>query len=917
MKHPVKQNHPRERYDMAVAIAIVLTSTLLRLVFLQNMEMRHAFITFYPAVTLAALYGGLRAGAVATILSGLIADYFWMEPAGSFIMANPIDWLSLAIFVSTGFLVSWGAEKFYQANNRLQQDEAAQRVELERLVAGRTAALTEELALRKQAEDTLRKNSALTRLAADTARMTYAEFDFKTERLQLAENFARVMGYTLPPLSDKTNIAKTRADMLSHIAPEYRAQVQAANREFVTGKRDGSITYRVIGDDGAERWIEGRWIAEADENGCPVRGIAASLDITERKQAEAALRDSEERFRLLVEQAVDGIFLSDAAGHYIEVNSAGCKMLGYTRDEILSRTIADVIAPEEMSRIASEVGKFAAGQVARSEWHFRRKDGSEFKGEVVGRQLPDGRLLGILRDITERKQAEEALRKSEQRLKRVFKSRLLGLVYWNMNGDIVDANDKFLEMVGYERADLTAGRIDWKQMTPPEFVHLGSYAELKVTAANSVPFEKEYIRKDGSRVPVLAARAMFDEVHGDGVAFVIDISERKQAEQALALAKAEAERANVAKSKFLAAASHDLRQPVQSLTLLLSAVEGQVKDKPRAASAVEMAKSAVDSLNGLLTGILDISKLEAGVVTPILGDVNLGELVDRVAKEYGPRAAAEGLTLRHVSSDLWARTDAALVERIARNLIENALRYTEKGGILIALRRRGGNVRLDVIDTGIGIPADKQAEIFEEFRQLNNPARDASRGLGLGLAIVSRLAQLLGAPVQVASRVGHGTRFSLLLPLIRAATADTPPQSVIDHPGARILIIEDNTSVLQAYEIMLNDWGYETLCAAEAEQALNLAAKENWHFDAILADHRLGSGLTGTDAAAEIGRRVGRAFPTLVITGDTAAERLTEVHTSGFAILHKPVDADELRRALASLLRGGGAMPPITSCDST
>ena len=226
--------------------------------------------------------------------------------------------------------------------------------------------------------------------------------------------------------------------------------------------------------------------------------------------------------------------------------------------------------------------------------------------------------------------------------------------------------------------------------------------------------------------------------------------------RALALAKAEAERANLAKTKFLASASHDLRQPVQSLTLLLNMIGRQVGDKPTIAKAVDMATSAVESLNNLLNGILDISKLDAGAVSPELRNVNAGELVERLTGEYRPRATAAGLTLRCVANALWVRTDATLLERILRNLIENALRYTGKGGVVVGVRRRGETVRLDVVDTGIGIPADKRTEIFEEFRQLNNPAVDAKRGLGLGLAIVSRVAKLLGASVQVASNLGRG-----------------------------------------------------------------------------------------------------------------------------------------------------------------
>jgi CheY-like chemotaxis protein len=280
-------------------------------------------------------------------------------------------------------------------------------------------------------------------------------------------------------------------------------------------------------------------------------------------------------------------------------------------------------------------------------------------------------------------------------------------------------------------------------------------------------------------------------------------------------------------------------------------------------------------------------------------------LIERLAAEYRPRAAETGLSLRLAPCSLRARADREMVERILRNLLENALRYTPQGGILLGVRRRGENVRLDVIDTGIGIAANKQTVIFEEFRQLNNPARDASQGLGLGLAIVDRLARLMGTRVEVASHPGRGSRFSLLLPLDRDGSAAAPVKSALDDCGGRILVIEDNSGLRQAYEMMLNDWGYTTFGAATGEEAIRRAAQEKWLLDAIVADHRLGPGLTGAEAAAEIARCAGRDFPTLIVTGDTARERITEIHASGFAMLHKPVEAAELRRRLAQGLAQG------------
>jgi CheY-like chemotaxis protein/two-component sensor histidine kinase len=296
-----------------------------------------------------------------------------------------------------------------------------------------------------------------------------------------------------------------------------------------------------------------------------------------------------------------------------------------------------------------------------------------------------------------------------------------------------------------------------------------------------------------------------------------------------------------------------------------------------------------------------MSRLDAGVVTPEMTSVDLGALVRRLAIEYAAKAESTGLRLRSAPRSLQVHTDPVLLERALRNLIENALRYTSTGGVLIGLRRRGGEVRMDVVDTGVGIPGDKQAEIFEEFLQLHNPGRDLGEGLGLGLAIVDRLARLLGARVEVVSHVGRGSRFSLSLPLdsVVPETAVAEPEQ--KDSGGRVLIVEDNALVLFGLEATLQEWGYETFTAESGELALDMASKEDWRLDMIIADQRLGAGMTGTETAKEIGRRAGRPFPVLVLTGDTAKERIAEINASGFALLHKPVSAEDLRREVMRL----------------
>jgi CheY-like chemotaxis protein/anti-sigma regulatory factor (Ser/Thr protein kinase) len=331
--------------------------------------------------------------------------------------------------------------------------------------------------------------------------------------------------------------------------------------------------------------------------------------------------------------------------------------------------------------------------------------------------------------------------------------------------------------------------------------------------------------------------------------------------------------------------------------------EGQVASLPKAVQTVDMMKTALNGLNTLLTATLDISRLDAGAVTPEITSVDLGALVRRLAVEYAAKAADKGLRLRSAPRRLHVRTDPALLERALRNLIENALRYTSKGGVLIGLGRRRSDVRIDVVDTGVGVPHDKLEEIFEEFLQLHNPGRDLGEGLGLGLTIVDRLARLLDARIEVASQVGRGSRFSLWLPLEPAVAevASFAPEHK-DSCG-RVLIVEDNLLVLFGLEATLKEWGYETFTADSGEDAFNVAAKEDWRLDMIIADYRLGAGLTGTATAKEIERRAGHPFPVLVLTGDTAKDRIAEINASGFALLHKPVAADDLRREVTRMAR--------------
>jgi two-component system CheB/CheR fusion protein len=605
----------------------------------------------------------------------------------------------------------------------------------------------------------------------------------------------------------------------------------------------------------------------------------------------------------------------------------GMTEIFHLRDSDCERPIGDIATLLNYTDVPSDAADVLRSLTPRERKVENAKTGAAYIMRIRPYRRVDNLLDGVVVtfvDVTEVRQAEAALRESEQKFRQVA-DEIPHLVWITQANGYVDwFNQRWHEYTGTTLEQMEGW--GWKSVVDPSVLPSVLEAWTR-TIAIGEPFDMTFPLRgaDGKFRPFLTRVTPLKDAEGKVVQWFgtnTEVSEQKALEEALrrAMAKAQQEtakalRADQAKSKFLAAASHDLRQPVQSLILLMGVIKRQAKDRPQIDQAVDLALASVNSLNELLTGLLDISRLDAGVIQPVMSSVDLGEIVSRLAREYQPRAAAAGLALRCRRRAFHTRTDATLLERILRNLLENALRFTAKGGVLIGLRQRGDKVRIDVIDTGIGIPADKQSEIFEEFRQLDNPARDANLGLGLGLAIVKRLAHLIGAEAQVSSRPGRGARFSLLLPQEQTAPVPVETPSAIDTPGGRILVIEDNATLRMAYEVMLEFSGYEFRSAETGEEALALAAKENWRFDAIVADHRLGAGLTGTETAKEIRRRAGRAIPTLVVTGDTARERLAEVSASGFGILHKPVDTDKLCGTLASLLSGGSSLPPVTTKD--
>jgi len=368
-----------------------------------------------------------------------------------------------------------------------------------------------------------------------------------------------------------------------------------------------------------------------------------------------------------------------------------------------------------------------------------------------------------------------------------------------------------------------------------------------------------------------------------------------------------AEQANRAKSRFLAAASHDLRQPLQALTLFNETLRR--RDLPASERAiVEDMTTSIGALDGLFNALLDISRLDAGVVTPNIETFPLAPLFQRIATEFGPAAEAKGLRLTAAPTRRYVVSDPILCERILRNLVANSVRYTHSGGIVFGCRRGDGTVRIEVHDSGIGIPADKHAAVFAEFYQLGNPQRDRTQGLGLGLAIVDRLARLLGHRISLRSEPGRGTTFSLELPAGHARDHRAPKplnHDAIRLDGVLALVIDDEPHILRGMQMLLESWHCKALVAPSLEAFLEDNATRGAVPDIILSDYRLADGKSGVDAIAALREEFNRDIPAMVISGDIAADRLREAQDAGLTLMHKPIEPDRLLGAMAALLGRG------------
>ena len=651
-----------------------------------------------------------------------------------------------------------------------------------------------------------------------------------------------------------------------------------------------------------------------------------SIDVTDLRQAEAAVRDNESRLRMAQEAAGMGswdwepssnrILWSDGMYRILDIDP-GNGSLG------IGAFVERRVHPDDRQMVLAETQRASlrAGPL-RLEYRIIREDGSIRWLESTGNSVAnaDGRsvrLLGIVRDTTERRRMEEALhaantalehevaqhRRTEALLESIYATAPAGMCVVDQQLRYLHINDHLAALNGRSAAD-----------------HIGRTLREVLPQGLAESLEPLYRRV------LLTGEPLYDCVadgpapcapqtvshyalnlrplrQPDGTIYAVnaiiqDVTERRAMDDALRAALEEARAANAAKARFFAAASHDLRQPVQTLFLFTHALGERLRDHP-AQALVSTMQQALEGLKTLIDTLLDISRLDSGALVAEPADFPAVTLMQRLSAAYAPRMAAKGLKFRMVGSPLWVRSDSVLLGRILGNLLDNALKYTEQGGVLLSCRRRGNAARIEVWDTGSGIAPEDQAAIFDEFVQVGPARHDRSQGLGLGLSIVQRLAALLGHELSLRSVPGRGSVFSVTVPLAAESVESVRPPPLLvaaDKGGPPLAVmLDDDATILAALGMLLEEWGFETIGAATPDEVLAQIAQRRRRPDVIVADYYLPGGRTGTDAIRQIRAYCNAPVPSIVLTGDTGPERALEVGRIGSHLLQKPVMPDMLQ----------------------
>ena len=698
---------------------------------------------------------------------------------------------------------------------------------------------------------------------------------------------------------------------------------------------------------------DGRWMQVSERRTGDGGIVAVYTDITNLKRLETRVREAElakktDLLQATLDNIFEGVAVYDGQLDLVAWNNELLRLL-----DLPQRIVRRGARFADFRRYNASLGsrgirhpEFFGGAAHWPPLKFEHEWANGRFLKIERNPMPEGGFILTFADVTAQRRSDEALRDGERRIRTITDAMPALISYVDVEERYQFVNKAYAGLVS-RPVEAIVGRHMAEVLAPELYARREAFVE-RALKGEHVEFETE-ITTEGMLPPRFAQVSFVPHIGEDGQILGFfslmqditeqrrinaaiteaneslerrvsertaaltrlndqlqqEISERREVEAALQIAKSDAEQANISKTKFLAAASHDLLQPLHSARLFISALR-DFKQSAQNRPLIENADLSLRAVEDLLGALLDISKLDAGAVGHETVDFPVGSLLGALATEHEVLATERGLTLRYVPSSVIVRTDIRLLRRIIQNFLTNAIRYTMSGGVLLGCRRLESGLRIDVVDTGLGIPEGKLDEIFEEFKQLNPQIGRAAGGVGLGLAIVQRAAKALDLKIHTASRVGRGSVFGVIVPYgtsvsssLRAAVP-TPTRPGGLH--AHILVIDDQPRVLAGMEALLTGWGCTVLTAASMREASGLLQRSKSRPDIVIADFHLGGSTNGVQVIKTIRRGNAYALPAIVITADQSAKTQKLVRDHGFGLLSKPINPAQLRALLTAAL---------------